>query len=191
MLVGITVVAGLILGGVYELTKGPIQKAEEEAASAAYVAVCPGAESFQESEELLAAEDTVSGECAGEHGNIAFESVYEGLDADGNLVGYVVNVTSKDGFGGEITISVGMKEDGTVTGMEFLTLNETAGLGMRASEPEFMSQYIDVTVDQFELLKEDADEPGEIQALSGATITSTAVTNAMNAALHLVAGLNE
>ena len=75
--------------------------------------------------------------------------------------------------------------------MEFLTLNETAGLGMRASEPEFMSQYIDVTVDQFELLKEGADEAGEIQALSGATITSTAVTNAMNAALHLVAGLNE
>lgn len=192
MLVGITIVAGLALGGVYELTKAPIQKAEEAAAAAAYVAVCPGAESFQESEELLAAEDAVlSGECGGDHGNIAFESVYEGLDAGGNLVGYVVNVTSKDGFGGEITISVGIKDDETVTGMEFLTINETAGLGMRASEPEFMDQYIDVSVDQFELLKEGADEAGEIQALSGATITSTAVTNAMNAALHLVAGLNE
>ena len=60
----------------------------------------------------------------------------------GNTAGYVVNVTSKDGFGGDITITVGISEDKKVTGMEFLTINETAGLGMNAQNPDFMNQFI-------------------------------------------------
>lgn len=190
ILLGITLVAGLALGGVYQLTKGPIEKAEQAAAAAAYVAVCPDAAEFSGSEALearmaeLTAEDGTFAD--GNYGGIRIESVYEGLDASGSTVGYVVNVTSKDGFGGEITISVGVKDDLTVTGMQFLTINETAGLGMNATNESFMSQYIGVSTDAFNLVKEGKSADNDIQAISGATITSTAVTNAMNAALYLV-----
>ena len=185
----ITLVAGLALGAAYEMTKGPIQKAEEAAAVAAYVAVCPDAEDFQESDDLEAkAEELTTSDSDisnGTYGNIVFESVYQGLDASGNTAGYVVNVTSKDGFGGDITITVGISEDKKVTGMEFLTINETAGLGMNAQNPDFMNQFIGKE-GTFNLVKDGASGENDIQALSGATITSTAVTNAMNAALYLI-----
>ena len=190
----ITLVAGLALGAAYEMTKGPIQKAEEEAAIAAYVSVCPDAADFQESddleakaEELMTSDSDISN---GTYGNIVFESVYQGVDASGNAAGYVVNVTSKDGFGGDITITVGVSEDKKVTGMEFLTINETAGLGMNAQNPEFMDQFIGKE-GSFNLVKDGASGDNDIQALSGATITSTAVTNAMNAALYLIGSAAE
>ena len=190
----ITLVAGLALGAAYEMTKGPIQKAEEAAAIAAYVSVCPDAADFQESddleakaEELMTSDSDISN---GTYGNIVFESVYQGVDASGNAAGYVVNVTSKDGFGGDITITVGVSEDKKVTGMEFLTINETAGLGMNAQNPEFMDQFIGKE-GSFNLVKDGASGDNDIQALSGATITSTAVTNAMNAALYLIGSAAE
>ena len=194
-LCGITLIAGLALGGVYQLTKAPIEKAEEEAAKAAYVAVCPDAQSFEESAGLLAAAEelTADGSVAGgEYGNVVYESMYDALDADGNAVGYVVNVTSKDGFGGEITVTVGLTADKAVSGIEFLTINETAGLGMRATEDEFKGQYVGgEPVEKFELVKEPAASDAQIEAISGATITSTAVTNAVNAALRLVSSAAE
>ena len=118
-----------------------------------------------------------------------YEDVYAALDAGGEQIGYVVNVTTKEGFGGEITVSLGLDMDGGITGMEFLTINETAGLGMRATEEAFRSQYVGEPAGEFELVKDTAGE-GQIQAISGATITSTAVTNAVNAALYLVDSVN-
>lgn len=190
-LAGITLIAGLALGGAYQLTKGPIERAEKEAAKAAYVAVCPDAQSFEDSEKLLAAIESLTGEdgsiAEGKYGNVVFENVYDGLDADGNVIGHVVNVTSKDGFGGEITITVGLNAENAVSGIEFLTINESAGLGMRATEEEFKSQYIqEKPVEEYELVKGSDGGDGCIEALSGATITSAAVTNAINAALQLV-----
>ena len=190
----ITVIAGLALGAAFEMTKGPIQKAEEAAAVAAYVSVCPDAADFEESEDLEAkAEELATSDSDisnGTYGNIVFESVYQGVDASGKAAGYVVNVTSKDGFGGDITITVGISEDKTVTGMEFLTINETAGLGMNAQNPDFMNQFIGKS-GSFNLVKDGASGENDIQALSGATITSTAVTNAMNAALYLISSAAE
>ena len=73
---------------------------------------------------------------------------------------------------------------------EFLTINETAGLGMNAQNPEFMDQFIGKE-GSFNLVKDGASGDNDIQALSGATITSTAVTNAMNAALYLIGSAAE
>ena len=85
---------------------------------------------------------------------------------------------------------MGVSEDKKVTGMEFLTINETAGLGMNAQNPEFMDQFIGKE-GSFNLVKDGASGDNDIQALSGATITSTAVTNAMNAALYLIGSAAE
>ncbi len=185
----ITLIAGFALGGIYQLTKGPIEKAEEAAQAAAYVAVSPEADSFEPDALLdeiaaLTAEDGTVAD--GQFGNIVYESAYRALDDSGNQVGYVVNVTSKEGFGGDITISLGIDMDGGITGMEFLTINETAGLGMNATSEDFRSQYTNGQAEQFEVVKGEAADENDIQALSGATITSNAVTNAVNAALYLV-----
>ena len=57
---------------------------------------------------------------------------------DGSEAGYVITVTDKDGYGGDIQITVGIMSDGTVNGISFLSISETAGLGMRAKEPSFL-----------------------------------------------------
>lgn len=192
-LCAITLVAGLALGAAYQATKEPIALAELAAQAEAYRAVAPGSEEFEPSAELQEAAAGITAEdgtvAEGQFGGIRFEDVLNALDASGNKVGYVVNVTSKDGFGGEMTLSLGVDLEGVVTGLEFLTINETAGLGMNAKEESFRNQYLGTAVDSFSLVKEAPSADNEIQAISGATITSTAVTNAVNAALYLVSSV--
>lgn len=105
----------------------------------------------------------------------------EALDANGKTLGYVVTTVSKEGYGGEIEISVGILSDGTVNGIEILSINETAGLGMKAAEPAFKDQFRNVKTEKFEVKKDNPS--GNVDALSGATITSRAVTSAVNAGL--------
>ena len=109
--------------------------------------------------------------------------VVDAVDASGNVVGSVVTSTSKDGYGGDVKISVGITKDGTVNSIAFLTLAETPGLGMRAKEPKFNQQYNGKKVDAFVVTKTGKKQDNEIDAISGSTITSKAVTNAVNAAL--------
>lgn len=107
---------------------------------------------------------------------------YEGYDNGNNVVGYVFSTSAK-GYGGDISTMVGVKADGTVAGMDFLSISETAGLGMNADTDKFKSQYIGkngaIGVNK------NAPADNEIQALTGATITSKAVTKAVNIALSL------
>ena len=96
--------------------------------------------------------------------------------------GYVITTTDKDGFGGNIQITVGIKKDGTINGVSILSISETAGLGMRAKEPSFYNQFAGQQAEKFYVSKDGGDgQP--IDALSGATITSRAVTGAVNTAL--------
>ena len=96
--------------------------------------------------------------------------------------GYVITTTDKDGFGGNIQITVGIKKDGTINGVSILSISETAGLGMKATEPSFYNQYVNKQADKF-VVSKDGGDGEQIDALSGATITSRAVTGAVNAAL--------
>lgn len=111
------------------------------------------------------------------------EATYvEALDEAGNIIGYVFTTSAK-GYGGEIKIMTGMDAEGKVTGIEILSIEETAGLGMNAKKDDFKNQYVSNTGD-FTVVKSDAGE-NEIQALTGATITSQAVTDAVNNAVEL------
>ena len=94
---------------------------------------------------------------------------------------YVVSVKAA-GYGGDIQVTVGITADGTVSGVSFLSISETAGLGMKATEPSFYEQYVGVQAEQFYVSK-DGGQGEPIDALSGATITTRAVTGAVNAAL--------
>ena len=190
VLCAITLVAGACLGGVYEITKAPIAAAELEAKSVAYRVVLPEAAEFV-ADDLTDVIAAANGEIAGMgFGNVTVGEAVTGVDASGAPVGYVVTSTSNDGYGGAITVSVGIQADGTVSGIEFLTLAETAGLGMNAQKPEWKAQYAGKNVDAFSVTKGGAAADNEINAISGATITSNAVTGAVNAAVYFAKNCN-
>lgn len=103
-----------------------------------------------------------------------------GKDASGNTIGYVFTTSAK-GYGGDVKIMVGVNADGTVAGVQTLSLSETPGLGMNATNPSFLEQFVGKTLG----ISVNKNDPGEneIKALTGATITSKAVTSAVNLAL--------
>ncbi len=105
------------------------------------------------------------------------------LDDSGSLLGYVITVTSKEGYGGDIQFAMGIRMDGTVNGMSILDIAETAGLGMRA-EDVLKPQFAERKADKFEYTKSGATSEDQIDAISGATITTRAVTNGVNAGLY-------
>ena len=185
ILCGITLIAGFCLSGVFGLTKDTIEQQKMEANVASYREVCPEAESFSYDEALSSAVASLGGEVYGtEFGKVYINEMVVGKDASGNVVGYVLSVTSGDGFDGNVTLSVGILADGTLNGISFTELHETAGMGMLCGEEAFMSQFFGVSVDRFTLNKaggSTADD--EIDSVSGASVTSGAVVNAVNAAL--------
>lgn len=186
MLTFITLAAGLLLGFVYEITKEPIAKQNELTKQKAYKAVFSEADSFE----------TQSSEGAFSLASIGFETATvdeaaNALDANGNVLGFVYTITTSEGYGGNITITIGIDNDGAVKGVEFLTLSETAGLGMKAKEDSFKNQYVGKTVVKFTYTKNGAANENEIDAISGATITTSAVTNAVNAGIALFDSIQE
>ncbi len=172
----ITLVAGLGLGLVYEITKAPIAQAQETAKKEAWQKVFPEADisDFEQIDlDQAAAEQAIA--------DMGVNGTIDEACTVGDM-GYVVTATDKDGFGGSIKVTVGITSDGTVNGVSILSINETAGLGMKAAEPAFYGQYEGKQTEKFVVSKDGGDgEP--IDALSGATITSRSVTGAVNAAL--------
>ena len=185
ILFAITLISGLILGFVYDITKVPIAAAAKAAKNEAYAVVFPEAKDFEasdaETSKIAETADEISGKG---FGHVTIDEVVDAKDASGNNVGRVITATSKDGYNGTVQLSVGIKSDGTVVGITFLTLAETPGLGMRAGEKDFYSQYANKNTKEFKLVKGSASGDNEIAAISGSTITSSAVTNAVNAALY-------
>ncbi len=178
----ITVVAGLALGYVYELTKDPIAHAREQAKQDAYKAVFHDAASFAEGDVSHVENADVILESAGLT-KVKIDEALEALDESGNPIGCVLTVTDSEGYGGDIKIAMGVRNDGTLNGIEFLEISETAGLGMKATTPELKEQFTDKKVSQIVYTKSGAQAEYEIDALSGATITTNAVTNGVNGGL--------
>lgn len=180
----ITLISGVLLGGVYEVTKTIIAQRQEEAKLKTYQEVFMDAAAFEENTELTqkAAETDLSA-----YEKVTVDEVLDAKDASGNVIGHLVTSTSKAGYGGEVTISIGITSEGEITGIGYLALNETPGLGMKASESEFKDQFTGKNAAQLTLVKGGgASGDDQINAISGATVTSSAVTNAVNAALFIV-----
>lgn len=176
----ITLVSGLLLGLVYEITKTPIAEAQEKAKQEAYKAVLKEADSFEEYDEFDADE---AAKAVADISGCRVDEVAVAKDGNGETIGYAVTTTSSEGYGGDIQISIGITNEGVVEGVEILSIGETAGLGMKATEADFRAQYTGKAVDAFAVTKSGASADNEIDALSGATITSNAVTNAVNSGL--------
>lgn len=181
----ITLVAGLGLAVAYNVTKDRIDEQKRQAKIRSYQAVLPEAEDLVEDETMNAAIEALGGGVYGtDFGKVRIREAVVGKDSSGSVTGYVVSVTSSDGFDGDITLSLGVTADGTVKGIEFTELNETAGMGMRCGESAFKDQFNGVNTDAFVLNKAGGSTAeNEIDSVSGASISSGAVVNAVNAAL--------
>ncbi|MFU0826004.1 MAG: Ion-translocating oxidoreductase complex subunit G [Lachnoclostridium sp.] len=186
----ITLIAGFALGLVYEITAPVIAKQNLQAKMNAYQAVYPEAVNFSEdaalSEKMKEAPALLQSKG---YENISIDEVLVASDQSGNPIGHVVVVTTGEGYGGDITVSVGYSDSGTVKGIEILSMNETAGLGAKAQNKEFKEQFAEKNVTEFTYTKSGAKAENEIDALSGATITTRAVVNAVNAGLYFLNNL--
>jgi len=150
----IALVAGLALAATNMVTAGPIIEQSIKAAREARIAVFPEASDFVEMD-------------LGE--GLGIDSVYEAT-LDGQTIGYVLQNTVS-GYGGPIEIIMGVDLQGTITGMSIggSKFSETAGLGTQVKGPAFTGQFVGL-----------AEEPtlnGNVDTISGATISSTAVIN--------------
>ena len=104
------------------------------------------------------------------------------FDGSGSQVGYVITVTTHEGYGGDIQFTMGVRNDGTLNGISILSISETAGLGMRAGEV-LVPQFAEKQVEAFVTSKTGASTPEQIDAISGATITTDAFVNGVNAGM--------
>ena len=180
ILLVVTLVSGLLLGLVYQITKEPIAIQQEKAKQEACQEVFADASSFAEVE--LAVTDEQAWADAG-FAEETIDEVMAAQDASGETLGYVITVTTKEGYAGDIRFTVGIRQDGTVNGISILKISETAGLGMRAEEV-LKPQFADKNVEAFTYTKSGAAADDQIDAISGATITTNAVTNGVNAGLY-------
>ncbi len=181
----ITLIAGLLLGAVYEITKEPIRKENQKAKEEAYKAVFADADAF---EDVKIDEDKVA-KALDEKGLDATINEAMKVFKSGQQIGYVLTVTDHEGYGGDIQFAMGVQSDGTLNGISFLSISETAGLGMKAKEDAFRKQFEGKKTDQIVYTKNGAKADNEIDALSGATITTNAVTNGVNAGLYFISTL--
>ncbi len=179
----ITLVAVLLLAVVNQVTRDPIAQAEIDARNAVYRTVFTEAKDF---EEIMKADEIAKeGEKAVSGAGIQaceINHVMAAIDGDKKL-GYVIASTSKSGYGGDIQIAVGINTEGKITGFSVIKHSETAGLGSKSTEPEFANQFAGKAAETIEFVKGGGASGQQIDAISGATITTSAVTNATNAAI--------
>lgn len=166
----ICAVASGILAFVNTATAPIISENNKKNADAARLKVLPNADSFV----LKTADD----------GTVYYEGT-----KNSKLSGYVFT-TSASGYGGKINVMTGINADGIITGISILEINETPGLGMNAKKDSFANQYNGKS-GPFSVIKNSTPKNNEILAITSATITSNAVTNAVNQAKSLFEAVKE
>ena len=173
VLMAFSLVLGFVLGAVYKITEGPIAEAAKRKEMEAYKVVFASADTFQE----MAGFDSAAANAVISAYPDTINTALEAIDASGNVLGHVVTLTTKDGYGGGIVITVGIQNDGTVNGFSIVNIGgETIH---NAFQPAFADQFKGVKVDKFE-----KDTNLNYDSVAGASMTANAVVNACNAAIE-------
>ena len=183
----ITLIAGLLLGAVHSITAGPIADQEEKTRIETQKAVFPSASSFEAIDGIADDEAIIQAVADAGLTKTEVKAVDKAFDEAGNELGYVVTSLNKEGYGGEVKIMTGIDTTGeelSINSIAFLTLAETAGMGMKANLPDFKDQFIDLVPgdEMIAYTKTGKSAANEIDAISGSTVTTSAVTKAANAA---------
>jgi len=174
----ISLIAALALGYANDATKDKIFEQREMANKEARIAVMPDADEFEK----------IDLDQKGITDDIIQEG-YTAIKAD-SQIGYVFKVTPK-GYGGAVEVIVGISNDGKLTGVRIGNMNETPGLGAKSKNIEFYGQYEGMSTANEIGVSKSASSDTEIKAISGATITSKAVTKGVNHAIDAFKGLSK
>ena len=178
ILCAITLVVALALGAVNAVTAGPIAEQNAQKIKDSLENVMPGAES----EQIDVPEGTTVTTETKNATSVTILSAYK-MTKDGADAGYCVEV-GPTGFGGAVDTMVGIDSDGKVTGISVISASsETPGLSARSTEPEFQAQFAGQVGTEVAVAK----DGGSIDALTGATITSRAVSEGVVAAAQFAA----
>lgn len=170
-------IAAALLGYTNEITYDKIQEQLVKSSDEARKAVLPGADSFEKLDD-----STFSTMKSNEKYNFVTE-IYT-AKAGNDVVGYAIKVAPK-GYGGAVEVVAGVTVDGNINGIKVGNNNETPGLGKNAATPKFQEQFGGKTwASPLNVIKSGTPKDNEIAALSGATITSRAVTDGVNQALE-------
>ena len=164
----ISVVVALLLSFTNSITKDKIAENTLKEQNSAKQEVLTSAKEF---EDINYSENLV-------------KAVFRGKSENGDTVGWCVNVTP-GGYGGMIDMMVGITADGKLSGIKVVSNSETAGLGAKCSDSEFSSQFAGKEM-PLSVIKNGTPKDDEIVAITGATITSKAVTSGVNAAFEAV-----
>lgn len=175
----ITLIAGVLLGLVYKITKKPIEIQNEKNKLAAYNSVFSDLESYEELTDLEYVQEAVE---ADDIKGVTINEIVKAFNKDSDSLGYIITITDANGYGGDIKMTVGIDNEGVITGLEFLDINETAGLGMKAKDDAFRNQYKGLS-GYVSYTKASDKADNEVDAISSATITTKAVTDGVNGAL--------
>lgn len=175
----VCIIVSVCLAFTFSVTKAKIDERAEIDSANARREVLAEVDNFEKLEGIKS-----------EKGTVYIKEVYEGFK-DGKQTGYVFTVVSK-GYGGEIEVIIGIDSSRKVTGVKLGNNNETPGLGSKAKDAPFINQFDNLAPKEaLEVVKGKKSKAGEIEAISGATITSRAVTEAVQAALETAASLEK
>lgn len=145
----------------------------------------PKAASFEEMDTALVSEcNSQLKSC--DFGNVGVERAAVARNSQEEPIGWVVEAWSEDGYNGDVSISIGIRNDGRIDRLEVLSLQDTPGLGMKAKDEAFLNQFSGKQAESLTINRTGNAGESEIDAISGATITSDAAVNAVNAALYYV-----
>lgn len=168
-----TAIAAGILGVLNQETKGIIEEVKIKENNEARQEVLPNGMDFNELDESEL--NAITKEAP------LVQEIYVGLDGEAT-VGYTIK-TEISGYSGPVVVMTGIDNEGIITGMKVVSNTETPGLGANAATPEFQKQYLEkLAEDDIELVK-NAPTEEQVEALTGATITSKAVTDSVNEAI--------
>lgn len=173
-------VSAALLGYTNEITIGKILEQREFQNQAARKEVLSSAEEFKPLDE-----ETLNKMI---EANPRIMEIYIGY-AGGSEVGYVIK-TAPNGFSGAVEVITGIETDGNISGVRIGNHAETPGLGANATLPEFYGQYDGKSADRGVTVVKTPPAEDQIQAISGATITSKAVTTGVTYAIEAFKELN-
>lgn len=179
----IALVSVTILAVLNEVTRDPIKKAEEQARQDSYKVAFDGADEFVDVKDI----DLKTYKIENADSKVTVNAVLE-AKKDGEKLGYVINTTSPKGYGGDVQIAVGITNEGEIKAFTVVSAaSESPGFGANALKPEFQEQFSGLSaLSPIAFSKTGANrENNEFDAISGATITTTAITEAVNEATAL------
>ncbi|MCL2832058.1 MAG: RnfABCDGE type electron transport complex subunit G [Treponema sp.] len=168
------------LSAVYTLTAEPIEAQKQKVRVAAMKEVLPEASEFTELSDASAKSGSIT---AVYEGRIADNRAAGSNAAGSSIAGYVVQL-SPEGYSGAIDLIVGISVPGNkITGMRVLGHTETPGLGALAVKGNFYKQFDNRDLVPLNVVRTPAGADS-IQAITSATITSKAITGAVNEAIN-------